>query len=168
MAFIEEQNELYARVHRGELRVVDVDPDGTLPENWMGVLVRYPTGVAYTNQSAGVACQQRSVEGYLVLLGRAAFEVDDRPVETDELIGVFHDGEACMWPWTGDDVPEERVKWLARLVARIPYWAHEAGNPLGVRAPLELDLERRDEIAEAWIPVITPDGPGVLIHSNCD
>ena len=36
------------------------------------------------------------------------------------------------------------------------------------RANLRLDLERVSEIAEAWIPVQTADGPGVLLYDNCD
>ena len=168
MGFIEEQNALYARVMREELRVAEVDPDGTLLENWLAVVIRHSTGVVYRHQCAGVACEHRLTEGYLVMLERTAFDVDEPPIKTDELIQVFHDGDVCMWPWTGRAVPEERISWLEKLVRRIPYWAYEAGNPLGVRSALELDLERREDIAEAWIPVLTPDGTGVLIYENCD
>jgi hypothetical protein len=168
LAFIEEQNALYARMKRDEVRVVEVDPDGTFLENWLAVVIRHPTGVVYSQQCAGVACEHRLAEGYLVILGGAAFADCEPPIETDELIQVFHDGDACMWPWTGNKVPEERIAWLEKLLRRIPYWAYEGGNPLGVHAALELDPERHDEIAEAWIPVRTPDGGGVLIYENCD
>jgi hypothetical protein len=168
LGFIEEQNELYARVQREEVRVVEVDPDGTMLEDWLAVVIRHPTGVVYSHQCAGVACEHRLAEGYLVMLGRAPYGIDEPPIHSDELIQVFHNGDACMYHWAGNDLPDERIAWLEKLVRRIPYWAHEAGNPLGVRAALELDFERREDIAEAWIPVITPDGPGVLIYENCD
>lgn len=160
---MEEQDDCYDRVQKGEVCVVDLDPDGTFPEDWMAVVIRHPTGVVYINQSAGVACQQRKVEGYLVPLGSTAFDVDSPHPTGDQLIAIFHDGDKCMWPWTGADVPEDRIERLAGLVAHLAFWSHERG--LG---PLELDLSRRDEIAEAWIPVLTPDGPAVLIYQNCD
>ncbi|MGM1060082.1 DUF6210 family protein [Saccharothrix sp. Mg75] len=34
--------------------------------------------------------------------------------------------------------------------------------------PLLLDGSRMSEADEAWVPVLTPDGPGVLVWSNSD
>lgn len=163
MGYLEEQNDCYARVQKGEVRVVELDPDGTFAEDWMAVVIRHSSGVVYINQSVGVACQQRMVEGYLVMLGDPAFDVDSPPIKGDQLIAIFHDGDTCMWPWTGADVPEECIQRLAGLMRQIVFWSYEHG--LG---PLELDLARRDEIAEAWIPVLTPDGSAVLMYQNCD
>lgn len=163
MAYLEEQDELNDRVKWGEVRVVEVDPDGTLPEGWIAAVIRHPSGVVYVNQSAGLACQQRMVEGYLVMLGGTAFETDKPPTRSRELVGVFHDGDACRWEWNGENIPEARIQRLTKLIRQIACWSYEHG--LG---RLELDLARRDEIAEAWIPVLTPDGPGVLIYQNCD
>lgn len=163
LGYSEEQTELNDRVKWGEVRVVEVDPDGMFPEDWMAVVIRHATSVVYVNQSAGLARQQRLVEGYLMMLGRAVFEVSEPPTTGRELTAVFHDGEACRWEWTGDKVPENRMERLSRLVRQIAYWSYEHG-----RGQLQLDLARKDEIAEAWIPVLTPDGPGVLMHQNCD
>ena len=33
---------------------------------------------------------------------------------------------------------------------------------------LELDETRLDETEEAWVRVLTPDGPGVLVWQNSD
>ncbi|MGW9028169.1 DUF6210 family protein [Streptomyces sp. NPDC055722] len=33
---------------------------------------------------------------------------------------------------------------------------------------LVLDESRLAEIDEAWVPVVTPDGPGVLVWENSD
>jgi hypothetical protein len=33
---------------------------------------------------------------------------------------------------------------------------------------MTIDKDRIDQIAEAWIPVETTDGPGVLLYQNCD
>jgi hypothetical protein len=41
-------------------------------------------------------------------------------------------------------------------------------GPAASKYPLRIDPARIDEIAEAWIPVETPDGPGVLLYKNCD
>ncbi|MGW3119964.1 DUF6210 family protein [Streptomyces sp. NPDC001107] len=35
-------------------------------------------------------------------------------------------------------------------------------------APLVLDESRLAEADEAWVPVLTPDGPGVLVWENSD
>ncbi|WP_328753160.1 DUF6210 family protein [Streptomyces sp. NBC_00285] len=35
-------------------------------------------------------------------------------------------------------------------------------------APLLLDESRLAEADEAWVPVLTPDGPGVLTWENSD
>jgi hypothetical protein len=34
--------------------------------------------------------------------------------------------------------------------------------------PLQIDEGRGDELDEAWIPVLTPDGPGYLAWINSD
>lgn len=163
MGYLEERDELNDRVKWGEVRVVELDPSGSLQQGWMAVVIRHSSGVVYVNQSGGVACQQRVVEGYLVMLGNTPFRADEPPTKSDKLNAVFHDGDACKWEWTGAAVPEDRIRWLRKLVRQIACWSFEGG--LG---RLELDLARKNEIAEAWIPVITPDGPGVLVYRNCD
>ncbi len=34
--------------------------------------------------------------------------------------------------------------------------------------PLQIDDSRLYELCEAWVPVLTANGPGVLLWENCD
>lgn len=161
--FAQEQAELAAR---DGLRHVFLDPDGTLPD-WLFVVVRAATGVVYATQCAGLAVEVRLVEGYLVPLGGSKFDADGSAIEIDPLRQVFHDHGDCQPSWTGAGLPPERFARLARMVESIPYWRCDARGD-GVKSPLTIDSARNDQIAEGWIPVVTPDGPGVLLYSNCD
>jgi len=166
-SFAEEQAELTRRVERDEARFVFLDPDGTLPD-WLFLVVRRSTGIVYGTQCAGVAVEQRLVEGYLVPLGGFKFDVDEDLIELDPFRDVFHQDGNCQWSWTGAALPPERRIMLDRLVEAIPYWRCEVTGATSEKTPLRIDAARIDEIAEAWIPVETPDGPGVLLYKNCD
>lgn len=159
-----DDSDLLMRIHSGRVRVVQLDPDGTL-DPWLAVVIRYSTGVAYANQCAGVATENRMVEGYLQLLGGAQCDVDR--VRVAPLMEVFHDGDACKYAWRGQQLPAERLARLEKLVGEIPYWTTHLESS-DSKQPLRLDKSRIDEIAEAWIPVETPDGAGVLVYKNCD
>lgn len=166
-SFAEEQANLADRVRRDEARFVFIDPDGTLPD-WVAVVIRHKTGVVYGTQCAGLSVEQRFVEGYLVPLGGAKFDVDEGAIEVDPLREVFHEEGNCQWRWTGTALPPERFAMLCRLVEAIPYCrCGLAGSPEN-RTALRIDTSRTDEIAEAWLPVETPDGAGVLLYANCD
>jgi len=166
-SFAEEQADLAERVRRGEVRFVFIDPDGTLPD-WLILVVRHTTGVVYATQCAGLSVEQRLVEGYIVLLGGAQFDVDAGSIAVDPLRQVFHEEGNCQWGWTGAGLPPERLATLRRLIEAIPWWRCElAGSPES-KTRLRIDAERADEIAEAWLPVETPDGAGVLLYKNCD
>lgn len=165
--FEEEQAELARRVARDELKCVFIDPDGTLPD-WLFVVVRGNTGVVYGTQCAGVACEQRLVEGYLVPLGGARFDDAGESIELDSFRDAFHNEEGyCRYAWTGAALPAERMAQLARLVETVPYWRCDRSGS-GSKSALALDAARVEEMAEAWIPVETPDGAGVLLYKNCD
>lgn len=137
---------------------VMIDPDGTYPAEWMYVVVHYPTGVTYGHQYGGTACRWGRVEGFLV------------PVQSDEARSRFDElflhqlhGTGL---WGGSKAPDDAlVKHLSDAVALIRYWdANEATTP----SPLSLDVARAKEIDEGWLPVITADGPGILIWPNSD
>lgn len=165
-SFQDEQAYLAARVRMKDVRFVYLDPDGTLPE-WIAIVVRCETGVIYGTQCAGVATEQRYIEGYLVPVGGSKYDIDEGNIEVGPLVDVFHEEDGCKWGWTGRDLPSDRKALLSNLVESVPYWRC---NPSGddKKHQIRIDESRTDEIAEGWIPIETPDGPGVLLYKNCD
>lgn len=137
---------------------VFIDPSGFLLHPWMAVLVRARTGVTYSHQTGGVACLPRKLEGYYV-------PVFDQ-IAYDSLRSIFEvtlEGAGMSQSnahWAGPLL--ERLRQAVTLVRMDP----SAGGP--GEAPLVLDESRLDEIDEAWVPVVSPDGPGVLIWENSD
>lgn len=111
-SYEDEQAYLSARVRMGAPPFVYLDPDGTLPD-WLAVVVRRETGIIYGTQCAGVATEERFVEGYLVLLGGWKYDGDGGRIELPPFNEIFHEGDACKWGWRGTAVPRER---LAKLV----------------------------------------------------
>jgi len=164
-SFKDEQAFLAEQVRLGGVKYVFVDPDGTAPP-WIAVAVRHQTGVIYGSQCAGVATEERRIEGFLVPLGGWKYEPDSGRIDLDHLTDVFHEGDSCKYGWTGRNLPGERLQRLSVLVGEIPYW--RCGFERSDRFAIHLDKNRIDEIAEAWIPVETPDGPGTLLYKNCD
>lgn len=137
-------------------RFVFLDPDGTAGA-WLYVIVQAETGVFYQQQYGGTACRQGQAEGYLVpvagagALGalRELFERDFRGTGT--------------WNYCWPDGERDEV---ARIVAGVRYWTSD-GRTEEPHA-LRLDESRMHEVDEAWVPVHTPDGPGVLVWPNSD
>ncbi len=140
------------------MRDVFIDPSGFLPSPWMAVLVEAPTGVTYSHQTGGVACVPRQLEGYYVPVFdknayhslRSIFEVTLEGAGTSR-----HDV-----PWDGPLL--ERLREAVALVRMDP----SAGGPGEV--PLALNESELRGIDEAWVLVMSPDGPGVLIWDNSD
>ena len=165
-SFQDEQAYLAARVRLNDVRFVYLDPDGTLAE-WIGIVVRRETGVIYGTQCAGVATEQRFIEGYLVLVGGSKYDVDEGKIQVGPFVDVFHQNGGCQWGWTGRALPIERQALLSSLVESIPYWRMSLDGD-DRKDPLRVDATRLEQLAEAWIPVQTPDGPGILLYQNCD
>lgn len=147
------------------MRRVFLDPDGT-SLGWLGVVVAAPTGVLYVNQCAGVACELRQQEGYFVPLGGPMLTAEGH-LGTAVLTSAFHDGNACDFRLVGERIPLDRLAELEAAVSGVSYWTTRANGP-DERISLRLDRARIAEIAEAWVPVLTPDGPGILVWDNCD
>ncbi|MFL6054530.1 MAG: DUF6210 family protein [Actinoallomurus sp.] len=55
---------------------------------------------------------------------------------------------------------------LRAMVEEILFWAYDGIDE--EPHPLRLDDGRISDVDEAWMPVLTPDGPGVLMWSNSD
>jgi hypothetical protein len=126
-------------------------------DDYLGVIVQYATEVFYCQQCGGTACYHREVEGYFVPL----FRIWDNFFTVNDLSKVFHNDQGgCLW---GTPSPDQ-VDRLLSVVKCIPYWdeQHSCYERLG------LDNSRLSEVVEAWVPVLTPDGPGILTWPNCD
>lgn len=165
-SFHDEQAYLSARVRMKDARFVYLDPDGTLAA-WIAIVVRCDTGVVYGTQCGGVATEERFVEGYLVPVGGSKCDVEGGGIEIGPFVHVFHEDSDCKWDWNGRDLPPERQTLLSNLVKSIPFWGCSLDRE-DRRYPIQIDNDRAEEIAEAWIPIKTPDGAGVLVYKNCD
>jgi hypothetical protein len=124
---------------------------------WLYVVVRASTGVFYQQQYGGTACRQGQVEGFLVpVLG---------PLGLGRLRELFegHFKGAGTWnhQWSREELDN-----LREAVRGIRYWECDGLNERP--HPLQLDEERLTDADEAWIPVLTPDGPGILVWFNSD
>ncbi|MEU3644342.1 DUF6210 family protein [Lentzea sp. NPDC034063] len=138
-------------------RYVFLDPDGSAGDGWLHVVVEARTGVVYQQQCGGTACRQAQAEGFLVPLfgpdGLAALR---------ELFEKHFRGAGT---WDHGWLDSERSR-LREGVGMIGYWAcNGSEEELTV---LRLDESRIREVDEAWIPVITADGPGFLVWANSD
>ncbi|MFD7449532.1 DUF6210 family protein [Kitasatospora sp. NPDC059827] len=137
-------------------RFVFLDPDGTAGR-WLYVVVTAPTGVHYQQQYGGTSCHQGELQGFLVPVtgpdGLAAlrelFERDFRGAGTQH--HTWSDGELDR---------------LRDALRGITYWACDGDTE--EPHELRLDEDRLAETDEAWVPVLTPDGPGVLVWPNSD
>ncbi len=130
---------------------------GFIGPPWIAVIVEALTGVIYENQTGGVRCLPRRMEGYYVPVHveqglqrlRHAFEVSLGGSGTTQLglpVDVLEEVRAA-------------VSMLIMMSSTRP------GNP---EMPISVDDSRLNEIDEAWVPVTTPDGPGILTWENSD
>ncbi|MDX3078363.1 DUF6210 family protein [Streptomyces sp. MI02-7b] len=138
-------------------RFVFLDPDGISAGGWLHVVVEAKTGVVYQQQYGGTACRQGQVEGFLVpLFG---------PDELDALRQLFEKDfrGAGTWNYAW---PDDKLDKLREIIEAIRYWASDGATE--EPHALRLDESRIREADEAWVRVITPDGPGVLLWFNSD
>lgn len=140
-----------------EKRFVQLDPDATLGRDWMFVVVEAPTSVIYLQQCGGTTNRQCEAEGYLV------------PVTSEPALGELrHLFEKTLrgtgterHEWSGD-----QVRRLRDAVTRVVFWTSDRDTDEA--DVLTLDTSRMAEVDEAWVPVRTPAGAGVLVWCNSD
>lgn len=142
---------------------VFIDPDGTHGD-YVYVIVLARTGVEYGAQCEGVCTSERWAEGYLVPVQGLAVDAHDR-VNWSELYDAFNRG-GCAHN-RADFSAREHIGLLRSAVRKIPFWTSSLGGD-DERGALDVDESRIDEAVEAWLPVTTPAGPGVLVWPNCD
>lgn len=139
---------------------------------FIGLILHAPTGVIYEHQFGGTGCWHDGIEGYFVPVSRAEIDPDAdvyspsrHELDTDLLKAVFHhpdDPDRC-WACSAADLPDENVERLAALIDLLCYY----GGGYEMRQ-FELDRLRLADGREAYVPVLTPDGPGLLVWNNCD
>ncbi|MFI9365230.1 DUF6210 family protein [Kitasatospora sp. NPDC053057] len=117
-----------------------------------------PTGVVHQNQCGGHACARYEQEGYLVPLSGTDLDEDMNEIFVGELKG---------WDKCGLEWPAGVLDRLRAAVDSLGMYGSGRSGDL-YPPPLVLDEPWLSEAAEAWIPVITADGPGVLVWENSD
>ncbi|MFJ3673123.1 DUF6210 family protein [Streptomyces sp. NPDC090106] len=138
-------------------RYVFLDPDGT-GQGWAHLVVAAPTGVVHQTQGGGHGCVPYEQEGYLIpLFGRNL---------TEDLEALFV-GELKGWGTRGRQWPDGLLARLRSAVAAFHVYG-SAHRDDTWPAPLALDESRLAKADEAWVPVLTPDGPGYLTWENSD
>ena len=139
---------------------VILNPDGDADIGLI-VIIEAKTGVIYEQQCAGHATEQRSLEGFLIPVGGTAEakKIYDWFWDTFKG-GCYHAEERKLWD-------AERVDQLRVLVGEIACW-HWSDDGKEERHMLQLDATRTKECVEAWIPVRTPYGLGLLTLANSD
>lgn len=134
-------------------RYVFIDPDGT-GGDWTHVVVEAPTGVFYQQEYGGTSRRQGQAEGYLVPMSGESGAIDALAA----VFEPFRGGGAGDHAWAGAELAA-----LRSAVGAVRFWSCDgtAETPHLLR----LDETRLSEADEAWLPVHTPDGAGLLMWS---
>jgi hypothetical protein len=142
-----------------ERAYVFLDPDGSQGAGLV-VIVQAPTGVVYASQVGGYANEEREVEGFAIPL------FNPHHLNVLKLFFGGYSGNP-LYPGTSYERWQERdLQALAEIIGRIPLW--QTNRDKDEPASLEFDSARLQELTEGWIPILTPYGPGILTHQNCD
>lgn len=145
----------FVEVHKDSaMNYVFLNPDGTISLGLL-VIIESKTNVAYRTQCAGTGTYIREMEGFLI------------PVGDQAMAAIIYD-----WFWenlhgTDSGISNDLIDQLRQLVSEIPYFFETADGSCE-RLFLELDESRIDECVEAWIPVKTRYGKGILTLDNSD
>ena len=145
------------------LHIVFLDPDGTNTD-YFGVIISGRTGVLYEQQCGGTDCLQMSLEGYFIPLGGTNYKGDGE-INPEYLTSLFHTGRRCTHG--GADLQGstlldgDRLMKLKDYVKNIPIWFKDCSFQLKL-------AEDSNRIYEAWVPISSPFGSGVLVWSNCE
>jgi hypothetical protein len=142
------------------MQYVMLNPAGT-QNIGLVVIVRAQTGVTYEQQCGGYATEQQRTEGFLIPVG----SVTEAQKIYDWFWATFKGH--CYKSERGTRWTQETITQLQSLVSEVFCW-HSTGDGEDQPHQLQLDVERIDECIEAWIPVLTQYGPGILTLENSD
>ncbi|MFI1379614.1 DUF6210 family protein [Embleya sp. NPDC020886] len=141
---------------------VDLDHLDRLDYDWLFVVLEAPSGMVYEIQTCGTSCVQSRVEGHLIPI--------EAPDAYAALIDLFvrefsGSGGPRMWAWTPAHLDSLRA---AISTIRFPA-DYDSAPVMGYPGtPIHVDESRLSEATEAWIPVTTELGTGILVWSNSD
>jgi len=144
------------------VQVVFIDPDGSNHDG-IFVIVAAPTGVTYKQQCGGLLTEQQSLEGFLIPLSAKDQAEKIYQWFWDTFNGNCYGRPDVISLWT----PAYTTQ-LRELVSGVNMFWTRASDGEDELHPLILDESRMNECIEAWIPVITPYGPGILTLRNSD
>ena len=139
-------------------KYVLIDPDGTANVG-LCLVIEQETGVEYGHQCGGVATEIKSIEGFLIPLGMKDIEQDIAKFFWKEF------KENCHNP--NNAWPVDQIEKLSKLISKIPDWQCDKIEN-DKKAFLKLDVERIDDCVEAWIPILSVHGRGMLLFRNSD
>jgi hypothetical protein len=125
---------------------------GDPPGQNMLVLVPSDTGLVYEHLYGGSSCRRVEIEGFLV----PACAHPEAKGALDQLFSADLGGNGVR-----DEDRSEAVRKVGDAVRRI--WYRGTGDRM---APLQIDEELTHEMDEALVPVLTPDGPALLVWTN--
>jgi hypothetical protein len=121
----------------------------------LGVIIEYPSGVLYSNQTGGTACRQPSVEGVFVPLRN---DITDGVLLSPEreLRHYFADGKYGgdgKYAGTGavGGIDTDDVQFINTVLTKC-----------ALSEALSVDVSRLSESEEAWIPVVIAKDEGVF------
>jgi hypothetical protein len=124
------------------------------------VIVEAPTGIVYQTQVGGHACDQKTLEGFLLPCHPADHD------DTRTLENFFHETFRGFPPITrGREWNPSDLHKLREIVSQFIVGCAEAESAY---SHLTFDDSRSSQATEGWLPVLTPWGPGILVHENSD
>jgi hypothetical protein len=147
-------------------QIIRIDPDGTQDPGLL-VLVRADTSVVYEHQCGGHNTFQYQAEGYLIPIGPPGHSKPLREFFEREFKNFppYHG----LNPSTGTEPAwsESALTMLENLVESLRIWYRDEDGH-NDWTHLALDKTKTEQFTEAWLPVNTPLGKGILLWENSD
>ena len=79
--------------------------------------------------------------------------------------GKGYEGGTCLGH--AGRLTRDRLARLKEAVESIACWGRPDESDEDRRVALRVDESGAGQIAEAWVPVLTPDGAAILTRTNC-
>ncbi|MER5644869.1 DUF6210 family protein [Streptosporangium sp. NPDC002524] len=137
------------------------------PEDQLQLVIEAPTGVVYRNQYGGYSCLPGHAEGFLMpILPGPDVLPELRDIFENELGGHGTNVRGFSWPPGSLNRVRRAVEDIG--MQGLTYDRDDHSWPGPFDCALRVDESRMAVLDEAWIPVITADGPGILTWSNSD